>query len=70
MYEDCLREKDSLTTKVFQLQEEKQETIKLQDKVDTRMSDIVKVHFKVYAVRLCAKFAMCDLMAASLDHIL
>lgn len=43
MYEDCLRERDSLTVKVSQLTEEKQEMSKMQDTIDKKMSEMAKV---------------------------
>lgn len=46
MYEECLRERDSLTVKVSQLTEEKQEISKMQDTIDKKMSEMAKVHSK------------------------
>lgn len=43
MYEECLRERDSLTVKVSQLTEEKQEISKMQDTMDKKMSELAKV---------------------------
>ena len=46
MYEECLRERDSLTVKVSQLTEEKQEISIMQDTIDKKMSGMAKVHSK------------------------
>lgn len=44
MYEDCLRERDNLALKVSQKEQEKGEIEKMQDMVEKKMSDTVKVH--------------------------
>ncbi|CAB4008727.1 Hypothetical predicted protein [Paramuricea clavata] len=68
MYEECLRERDSLTVKVSQLTEEKQEISKMQDTMDKKMSELAKENEKLqqHVKKIQSEYKTCQ--ASLLDQ--